>query len=142
MTNGSSGTEYFSALSSDEEGAKQEIILNSSYEEDVDESVSVLHQVDELMEGKEEQQIQALDLLLQFREQIGDTSDYLWRLCKAEYLLAVLAGQNGDTEKKKEMIMKSVESGKSALSADENNSEAHKWFAIALGSRGEFGGVR
>jgi len=45
-----------------------------SYEEDVDESVSVLHQVDELMEGKEEQQIQALDLLLQFREQIGDTS--------------------------------------------------------------------
>ena len=32
MTNGSSGTEYFSALSSDEEEAKQEIILNSRWD--------------------------------------------------------------------------------------------------------------
>jgi hypothetical protein len=25
---------------------------------------------------------------------------------------------------------------------DETNAEAHKWYAIALGSRGEFGGVK
>ena len=25
---------------------------------------------------------------------------------------------------------------------DDRNAEAHKWFAIVLGSRGEFGGVR
>jgi len=138
FTNGSSSTEYFSALSSDEEA--QEILQNLSYEEE--ESVSVLNQVDELMEGREDQQEEALNILLDKADELGSNPAYLWRLCKAQYLLAVLAGQAGDSERKKELIMSAVDTGQSALSADEKNSEAHKWFAIALGSRGEFGGVR
>jgi len=141
FTNGSSsGTEYFSALDTDDEEAQQEIIQSLSYEEES--SVSVLNQVDELMEGGETHQQEALDLLLQHREEMGDSPAYLWRLCKAQYLLAVLAGQEGENERKKELIISAVTAGESALQCDDRNSEAHKWFAIALGSRGEFGGVR
>ena len=39
-------------------------------------------------------------------------------------------------------MLAAVEDGKEALRLDELNGEAHKWFAIALGSRGEFGGVK
>lgn len=141
FTNGSSsGTEYFSALDTDDEDAQQEIIQSLSHEEES--SVSLLNKVDELMEGGEASQQEALDILLQNKDEMGDSPAFLWRLCKAQYLLAVLAGQEGENERKKELILSAVTAGESALRCDERNSEAHKWYAIALGSRGEFGGVR
>jgi hypothetical protein len=36
---------------------------------------------------------EALELLQQHQDQLGDSPAYLWRLCKARYLLAVIAGQ-------------------------------------------------
>ena len=36
---------------------------------------------------------EALDLLLQHESELGDSPAYLWRVCKARYLLAVIAGQ-------------------------------------------------
>jgi len=35
-----------------------------------------------------------------------------------------------------------VEYGELALSIDENCSEAHKWYAIVVGSRGEYVGIK
>ena len=39
-------------------------------------------------------------------------------------------------------VQEAVESGERALTLDQRNSEAHKWYAISLGSRGEFQGVK
>ena len=52
---------------------------------------------------------------------------FLWRLCKAQYLNAVLAGQDGAKDIKKDLIQEAVKSGEKALDLDQKNSEAHKW---------------
>jgi len=153
LTNGSassSGTEYFSALSgSDEEDNLVEGIVfqsapNNKTEFGYEESrlVETMARMDDLMEGSREQQKLALEQLKKSVEEQPNNPSLMWRLCKAQYLCSVLANQDGDKEEQKKLILKAVEAGETALALDSKNSEAHKWFAIALGSRGEFGGVK
>jgi len=144
----SSGTEYFSAYSgSDEEnGADREGGLQLKVKVKVSpQSVETekLARLDDLMEGSKEQQTLALTHLLSAVQE-GDRRDpnLLWRLCKAQYLCSVLENQDDNKESQRKLIMEAINSGEEALALDSKNSEAHKWFAIALGSRGEFGGVK
>lgn len=46
-----------------------------------------------------------------------------------------------DERVKKEYSFKAVEYGKRSVAADEHCAEAHKWYAISLGSIGDFLGV-
>merc|ERR1719222_431446 len=144
----SSGTEYFSAFSgSDEEnGADRDGGLQLKVKVKVSpQSVETekLARLDDLMEGSKEQQTLALTHLLSAVQE-GDRRDpnLLWRLCKARYLCSVLENQDENKESQRKLIMEAIKSGEEALALDTNNSEAHKWFAIALGSRGEFQGVK
>jgi len=144
----SSGTEYFSAYSgSDEEnGTDREGGLQLKVKVKVSpQSVETekLARLDDLMEGSKEQQSLALTHLLSAVQE-GDRRDpnLLWRLCKAQYLCSVLENQDDNKESQRKLIMEAINSGEEALALDSKNSEAHKWFAIALGSRGEFGGVK
>jgi len=68
--------------------------------------------------------------------------DYLWRMCKSMYLMAVVIGQEGDSAKKQTLIFEAVDYGLKAIEIDEFNSEAHKWYAIVIGSRGEYLGIK
>ena len=53
--------------------------------------------VDELMEGQAEQQKLAFELLKsQESQNILLHPDYLWRMCKSMYLMAVVIGQEGE----------------------------------------------
>ena len=74
--------------------------------------------------------------------EFGDNAAYLGRLCKAQYLCSVLADQTEEPGRRKELILAAVETGAKALEKDHTNPEVHKWYAIALGSRGEFSGVK
>ena len=56
--------------------------------------------------------------------------------------MAVAEGQNGDSAKKQQMIFDAVDFGEKALEIDEFNSEGHKWYAIVIGSRGEYLGIK
>merc|ERR1719175_203424 len=95
------------------------------------------------MEGSKEQQTLAFNHLLQaVQEEERRDPNLLWRLCKAQYLYSVLENQDDNKESQRKLIMEAINSGEEALALDSKNSEAHKWFAIALGSRGEFGGVK
>eukprot|EP00088_Acartia_fossae_P009364 TRINITY_DN14521_c0_g3_i3.p1 TRINITY_DN14521_c0_g3~~TRINITY_DN14521_c0_g3_i3.p1 ORF type:complete len:412 (+),score=106.46 TRINITY_DN14521_c0_g3_i3:33-1268(+) len=132
-TDSSSGTAYYSPVNSDEE--------RLNIEED-DGTGGLLTRVDQLMEGQSHQQEEALTLLMDNKINHGQSADYLWRLCKAQHLMSLLAAREGDSKKKQDLVLAAVEDGKEALRLDELNGEAHKWFAIALGSRGEFGGVK
>ena len=143
----SSGTEYFSAYSgSDEENGAEDGGLQLKVKVKVSpQSVETekLARLDDLMEGSKEQQTLALNQLLSAVQE-GDRRDpnLLWRLCKAQYLCSVLENQDDNKEGQHKLIMEAINSGEEALGLDSKNSEAHKWFAIALGSRGEFGGVK
>ena len=74
--------------------------------------------------------------------QLGGNCQHLWRHCKAVYFASTSAGLQGDNARKKTLIDEAVTLGEKAVAADESNAEAHKWYAIAVGSRGEFVGVK
>jgi len=139
----SSGTDYYSAIDTDEETEIVPLthrnVQNFGYGEGpLDELFAKL---DDLMEGSHEQQQLSLELLLENLKDNDSKSSYIWRLCKSQYLCSILAGRNNDEVRKKELIMEAVSTGQTAIKLDASDSEAHKWFAIALGSRGEFSGV-
>jgi len=142
----SSGTEYFSAYSgSDEENGAGEGLQLKVKVKVSPQSVEQekLARLDDLMEGSKEQQTLALTHLLSaVQEEERRDPNLLWRLCKAQYLCSVLENQDDNKESQRKLIMEAINSGEEALALDSKNSEAHKWFAIALGSRGEFGGVK
>jgi len=98
--------------------------------------------VDELMEGNAGQQRQTFDLLKMKESKLSQNAEYLWRMCKSMYLMAVVIGQEGDSAKKQSLIFEAVDFGLKAIEIDEQNSEAHKWYAIVIGSRGEYLGIK
>ena len=144
----SSGTAYYSALEgSDEEGEDRGLVLGTTGREEVASpgeaaEVELLARLDDLMEGSKEQQGLALEQLGRSLKEQGENHSLVWRLCKAQYLCSVLENQEGNKEGQRRLILEAIQSGERALALDSSNSEAHKWFAIALGSRGEFGGVK
>jgi len=111
-------------------------------DQDVKDMRLFYHAVDELMEGSAEQQKQAFDLLKSRKSKLCGNAEFLWRMCKSMYLMAVAEGQSGDSAKKQQMIFDAVDFGEKALEIDEFNSEGHKWYAIVIGSRGEYLGIK
>ena len=147
----SSGTEYFSAVSDDEEDfltpPDMESLLTGPVQAPVlgydhSDLVELFARLDDLMEGSQEQQQLALKMITDSLKEHNNNPSFLWRLCKAQYLNAVLAGQDGAGDIKKDLITEAVQSGQRALDINQDISEAHKWYAISLGSRGEFQGVK
>jgi len=107
------------------------------------EVVHLFETVDGYMEGQADFQKKAYELLIEKDEPpLCDNGEFLWRLCKSTYLMAVAMGLKGDQAKKQELIFRAVDHGERAIKNDDNSSEAHKWFAIALGSRGEYLGIK
>lgn len=98
--------------------------------------------VDALLAGDSESKEKAFNLLMEKKDEHPDCVGLLWRLVKAHHSLGTIYGNNGDLDKKKEMVMEGYEYAKRALELDDTNSEVHKWFAISVGSRGEFIGTK
>jgi len=142
----SSGTDYYSALESEEEVEEGKVAEQLQQEfpgyTEQAEPVEFYARVDDLLEGSAEQQQLALRTVTDGAAARPGCPALLWRLCKAQYLCAVLAGQDGAADIKRDLIEEAVQAGRRALELDEGNPEAHKWFAIALGSRGEFQSVK
>ena len=147
----STGTEYFSTISDDEEDfltpPDMEHLVGEAgqglgFSHPDQEAVELFARLDDLMEGSEEQQQLALKLITDSLTEHNNNPSFLWRLCKAQYLNAVLAEQDGARDIKRDLITEAVQTGERALGLDQGNSEAHKWYAISLGSRGEFQGVK
>ena len=107
------------------------------------EIIRLFETVDSFMEGEAHLQKQAYELLTEKDEApLCDNAEFLWRLCKSTYLMAVAVGLDGNQTKKQELIFQSVDHGQRAIHIDDTSSEAHKWYAIALGSRGEYLGIK
>ena len=107
------------------------------------EIVQLFETVDGYMEGQAMLQKKAYAILTEKDEPpLCDNGEFLWRLCKSTYLMAVTVGQEGDLTQKQELIFRAVDHGQRAIDVDEDSSEAHKWYAIAIGSRGEYLGIK
>ncbi|KAG8329596.1 Regulator of Microtubule Dynamics [Homalodisca vitripennis] len=70
-----------------------------------------------------------------------DDDDILWRLAKTCYGLAIQYERMSNKEEYKEMIYKGVEYGQKAIDINKWNGNAHKWFAVCVGIRGQLQGV-
>jgi hypothetical protein len=98
--------------------------------------------IDELMECQAEHQKKAFEMLKNREKEMAEKSEFLWRMCKSMYLMAVTIGQEGDNAKKQKLIFQAVDYGLKSIQIDETCSEGHKWYAIVIGSRGEYLGIK
>ena len=71
--------------------------------------------LDDLMEGQAEQQKKAYELLKGKQATQSSNPEFLWRMCKSMYLMAVTLGQEGDSNAKQELIFEAVDYGEKAL---------------------------
>ena len=67
------------------------------------------------MEGQAEQQKKAYELLKGKHATQSSNPEFLWRMCKSMYLMAVTLGQEGDSNAKQELIFEAVDYGEKAL---------------------------
>lgn len=159
-TSTTSTTEYFSAVSSDEEffdvPTDSEVEdLNKQLNQAISSAASLSRSessdpshlelfpvVDQLMESHGEDQALALQMLRDKESEFQGNGEFLWRLCKAIYLKSIAAGLAGDNNLKKNLIQEAVNYGEAAIVSNEASSEAHKWYAIVVGCRGEFVGIK
>jgi len=101
-----------------------------------------LASVDWLLDGSVEDQEEAYQKLKKLENEFPDNSEYLWRYAKATRLYAIYLGSVGYDDRKKILTFKSFDIASSALELDAGKSEVHKWYAITLGSKGEYLSVK
>ncbi|KAG8232995.1 hypothetical protein J437_LFUL013659, partial [Ladona fulva] len=124
--------EFFDLSSESEEG--EEIVEGPLKE--------LFENADNLLAGDAESKLKAFNLLMDKKDEYPNSVGLLWRLAKACHSMGTIHKDNGDVEKRREMVMEGYEYAKRALELDDSNAEVHKWFAITVGSRGEFIGTK
>uniref|UniRef100_K1PP33 Regulator of microtubule dynamics protein 2 n=1 Tax=Magallana gigas TaxID=29159 RepID=K1PP33_MAGGI len=94
--------------------------------------------VDKLFDGTDEEKIKAYEMLQNNRDKFEGDVEYCWRLAKSTYQLSQIEGSRGELEKKKKLVYASKDLSQKAVAMDEKCANAHKWFAITLGSIGDY----
>lgn len=103
-------------------------------------SDDIFDQVDELFEGSDEDKLKAYEILVNLNEERTDDIEVLWRLAKScQFVSKYYTAAKKNTEKSKSVIDEGVKWAKHALEMYPGNCNAHKWFAICSGARGQLG---
>ena len=135
--------EFFDVLTDDEDPSVAAAAASNS-NGDVNEAKSesdvileLFRAVDDLMEGGGGEQRKALRVLRQREDDLGQNSEFLWRLCKAIYLSAVASSASANNNlmsedaagenAKRALVEEAVEYGRRAVQCNDLSSEAHKW---------------
>ena len=98
---------------------------------------SMFKQIDHLLEGSDDDKRQALRQLQAREQELSLSIDFVWRLSKATYFMSQIEASR-DKEQQKLLVYKSKDYAAKALKLDDNCSNAHKWYAITLGSTGDY----
>ncbi|XP_046567398.1 LOW QUALITY PROTEIN: regulator of microtubule dynamics protein 1-like [Haliotis rubra] len=98
----------------------------------------IFTRVDRLFDGENTDQEEAYRLLLKSKARHPTDVEFLWRLSKACYLVSRIEGLRGNDEKKKELLYMARDNASDALKLNDNCGNAHKWYAITLGSVGDY----
>ncbi|XP_035666125.1 regulator of microtubule dynamics protein 2-like isoform X3 [Branchiostoma floridae] len=94
-----------------------------------------LVRVDTLHNGSLQNKEEAYNMLVQLKEKHGGSAEVLWRLSRS--MMAKFDGE-ADPQKRQDLCFQAKGLAEVALAIDANSADAHKWFAIALGSCSEF----
>ncbi|XP_065214678.1 regulator of microtubule dynamics protein 1-like isoform X2 [Planococcus citri] len=94
--------------------------------------------IDKLLEGDDENKTKAYQLLEELVVKNNADSEVLWRMARASHALSTIAEAKGDSDKKQQYINQGIEYGQRALDGNSKNANAHKWYGICVGARGQF----
>lgn len=122
---------------SESEDFQDELSSNNAVSSN-DEALQIFEQVDNLLEASSDEHHRAMELMSRYEAEYTYNVEFLWRMAKCYRMMAQASSDEGV---KKEKSFKAVEYAKKAILADDCNAEAHKWFAIATGSVGDYLGV-
>lgn len=104
------------------------------------ELLQIYSNIDKLLKGDAEERKSSFSLLNEYHEQYPDNVGILWRLSKACHTLGT--AESEDSPRRKEYILQGCAYGQRAVELDDSCAEAHKWYAITVGSRGDFMGIQ
>jgi len=105
-------------------------------------SLRLFHEVDSLLEGDDISKEKAYQLLKAEEGNLRANSGFLWRMAKAAFSLSQIEGARGNENEKKRFIYLSRDFAEESLKQNESDPNGHKWYAIALGSLGDYEGTQ
>ncbi|ODM96731.1 Regulator of microtubule dynamics protein 2 [Orchesella cincta] len=111
---------------------------NAEYSQEDDWVVGFLKNIDTFLDGDAASQHEAFIRLQSYKDKMGDSCEFWWRFAKATHMEATAAKQAGDSAMQKSLVFAGHTRAERALQLNENSANAHKWYAITLGSKGEF----
>ncbi|XP_015926622.1 regulator of microtubule dynamics protein 1 [Parasteatoda tepidariorum] len=134
--------EYFDFTDTEEiEGAWASI--NGSREELHKDNVEALfEELDSLLDNSSTDKVSVYNKIFGLKDEYMDNANFLWRLAKATHLYGIVVQSQDDTEKRKELAYEAYEYAKKAYELVKDNPEVHKWYAITIGSLGDYVGVQ
>ncbi|XP_010186618.1 PREDICTED: regulator of microtubule dynamics protein 2 [Mesitornis unicolor] len=110
-------------------------ILKSEEEE----LFNLLHQVDNLHKGSEDDKKEAFRLLLEKDDKYENYVDFLWRLARS---YGDLFDMTTDAEEKRKYVTDGKIKAEKAVQLDATSAESHQWFAIMCGYMSQFESVQ
>ncbi|XP_022787162.1 regulator of microtubule dynamics protein 3-like [Stylophora pistillata] len=102
----------------------------SSRASDFDQLKAIIDEVDQLHSNNETAAKQKIHGLLQKCLQNHQNCEVSWRYARSCYDIAVMKGNSGDTEGKKNMLYEGIAEAEKAIELDKDNSNAHKWISM------------
>ncbi|CAL8125473.1 unnamed protein product [Orchesella dallaii] len=100
--------------------------------------VEFLKNIDTLLDGDAAAQHEAFIRLQSYKDKMGSSCEFWWRFAKATHMEATAAKQAGDSAMHKSLVFAGHTRAETALQLNEHSANAHKWYAITLGNKGEY----
>ncbi|XP_078351181.1 regulator of microtubule dynamics protein 1-like [Oculina patagonica] len=130
-------------VQSDEETEEDEYFEMSGEEpssstSDIDQLKTVIDEVEQLHSNNNADDKHKIHRLLQECIQNQPSCEVTWRYARSFYDIAMLKGKSGDVDGKKSLLYQGMAEAEKAIELDKNNSNAHKWYAIILGSTTDY----
>ncbi|CAG0894819.1 unnamed protein product [Darwinula stevensoni] len=97
---------------------------------------------DKLLSGDTQNIHSAYSHLKSIEPECTNDPEFYWRLAKACHLRATHEEEQGRPDRMKVFIFEGIEAAEKGLGIDNRDPELHKWYAILVGSRGQFSSTK
>jgi len=146
-SSGEEDDEFQEAFDEDEYGIRRTVSPNEEYTsllrntDNLNKTITletVTRTVDRLLDGTDTDKENALIVLQKSEQKFANDAEFLWRFSKATFMAAQLK----DYDLKKTMTYKSYQLASIALAVNQSICNVQKWYAITLGSIGDYEGMQ
>ncbi|XP_004623463.1 regulator of microtubule dynamics protein 3 [Octodon degus] len=125
------------SLDLEEEAASDPV--SGALEDAGEDELPLLHQADELHQGRDQSKREGFQLLLNNKLAYGNRQDFLWRLARAYSDMFELTE---DMSEKKSYALNGKEAAEAALEKGDESAECHQWCAVLCGQVAECEGIQ